>query len=366
VALRPAVVASLLLHVAAAAGLALLPAPRPPVGPGLAASASVEVGVVEQGALPRGAPVTAPVGPADFLTPSPSSPSPRADIDAPDPRAAARGGGGDPEEYTGRRDREELRAQPYNDPRAYRIPRLRTAADRATPEALARVPEPALANQQRRGRARARVDDPALLREALAEAVQGASGDLVARATQPLVEAGAAATEATRHARERDDTSAAQASNERHPEELDLTRPGSAAAAAAAGPSRDAPPSHTGLGGTPQDVPEGHGQAASRALLQDAYFRNLYARVIERVRFPPELAISFEQGEVVVEFSLRPDGTVAEVRVARPSGYKAFDAAVVTAIRAAGPFGPLPRGFAPAGADLHVSAPFLFDNPLIR
>jgi protein TonB len=76
--------------------------------------------------------------------------------------------------------------------------------------------------------------------------------------------------------------------------------------------------------------------------------------------------VGFEQGQVVVSFTLRTDGSVAEVQVARSSGYQEFDDAVLTAVREAAPFGRVPRAVSLGRGSIRVQAPFEFDNPLIR
>lgn len=339
------------------------------------------------------APHAPPLGPADHAGAS-SSPWPRADLDAPDRRRADAGGGaqGGSLSFTGRDDREELRDQLWNDPSQNRVPRVRTAPDRATTEARPRTPRPALDTTRRSRRELAReaqklsapVAPPRPSLERAGDAGQAAvaspavSGANVTRPASPLVAAGPTAVNAARAAldepRPRDDLDAAQASDERHPQPFELTTPragGPTGGSGVAGPREDdghsarATVQRAGAGGTPLDVPLGRGQPATLARLQDAYFRFLYARVLERVKYPPELAITFEQGEVVVTFTLRRDGTVADMKVARPSGFVAFDSAVLTAIREAQPFGPVPTSVS-SGGDVRVNAPFTFDNPLIR
>lgn len=49
--------------------------------------------------------------------------------------------------------------------------------------------------------------------------------------------------------------------------------------------------------------------------------------------------------EAVVQFVIRRDGSLADVRLARSSGYNSFDLAAMRAIQAAAPFPPLPAGF---------------------
>jgi protein TonB len=352
-ALRVGVLGSVALHTLAAGALLLVPADRRPRLP-----APIPVSVV---APADSAGVVVPVGWASHPAAASSSPAPRADVDVPDGRAAALGGGaaGATPSWTGRHDREELRAQPWNDPAGYRLPRARSDRERATTEALVRLREPGLGVEKapRSGELGPRAAGPAARAE-----VRGA---------RPLVAAGPPAVEAARHGAVRDDAAAVQASDERHPEAFDLTtaRAGGAESGVA---GRERPGGASavehgrGDGGTPLDVPLGHGQPATRAHLGDDYFRFLYARVLARVTWPRELAVALEQGEVVVTFTLNRDGSVADVRVSRSSGFSAFDDAVVAAIRSASPFGPVPRTLADGAAGLRVSAPFVFDNPLIR
>ena len=358
-AVRLAVLTSAAIHAAALAWLFLgEPARR----------TTVEVGVV--GRPPAGTRtdvVLPPLGPADHLARRPSSPWPRAAVvDAPDRRAASRGGGaeGGSESWTGREDREELRAQPWNDPGRYRLPRHRTAGERLTTEARARTPRAGLDASYRPRLPRRRGPGP--------------SGTVDPRPARPLVAQGPTATDAHRAApfdpevRSRDDAEAAQASDERRPQPFDLGRPRSGGphdGAGVTGPVVDdghARHDGDGAGGTPLDVARGPGQPSTRARMQDDYFRRLHARVLERVRWPRALAVELEQGEVVVSFILRRDGSVSEVRVAKPSGFVDLDDAVVTAIRQASPFGPVPATLVEGRGDLRVNTPFLFENPLIR
>ena len=70
---------------------------------------------------------------------------------------------------------------------------------------------------------------------------------------------------------------------------------------------------------------------------------------------------------VHLEWPRLPAATVAELTVQyAANATRGLVESGVTAIRTAGPFGPVPKNFAPQGANLRVSAPFLFDNPLIR
>jgi TonB family protein len=69
------------------------------------------------------------------------------------------------------------------------------------------------------------------------------------------------------------------------------------------------------------------------------------------------------QGYTIVSFVVLRDGSVASVRVARPSGIAEFDAKMVQAVRRAAPFGPLPDDLAPALAHRHE---FVVSNPAVR
>lgn len=93
------------------------------------------------------------------------------------------------------------------------------------------------------------------------------------------------------------------------------------------------------------------------------YFRGIYRKVQPLWVFPKELEVVYEQGEVIVQFSILADGTIRGLRVRKSSGYRQFDANVVAAIEKAAPFGPIPRGL---GRRLDILAPFEFANPMVR
>jgi TonB family protein len=107
-------------------------------------------------------------------------------------------------------------------------------------------------------------------------------------------------------------------------------------------------------------------RALARATYERAYDRYL-ARVREKVdplwEFPRELALRMEQGDVLVAFTIRKDGSVTDVRVLKGSGFEKFDKNVLAAIKKAAPFGPLPAAL---GGELKVMAPFEGSNPAIR
>jgi TonB family protein len=397
---------SLALH-----GLLLLLWPRPHDATrdrdreALPAAASIDVGLVPSRAAgeatrpPVGPPAATVAGPADQIVDDPASPWPRADVDTPDPAPAAHGGGapGGTLTWTGRSDGESLRAQMWNDPSAYRLGRRRTGDARSAPESISRAPDPGIAAAADPGGRRARdgaeagapagsLDDldprwddgvrpgapgPGEIATRLAE-----EGGVRVEPRRPLVVAGDAATHAETRGPTVDDVNAAQASDERRPHEVELTAPragGRSDGEGVAGPDDDpgiSPRSArtgAGAGGTPADARQRDGgQMSTRARAQDAYFRRLTARVLDRVVYPRDLALSLEQGEVIVSFTLARDGSVTDLRVTRSSGFPAFDRALLLAVRVCAPFDPLPEAVSSGAPSVQVNAPFVFSNPLIR
>jgi protein TonB len=136
---------------------------------------------------------------------------------------------------------------------------------------------------------------------------------------------------------------------------------------AGAGNSARAPRLGSGQGGTPADLAQrAGGKASTTARAQNAYFRWLFKRCHQQLVYPRTLATALEQGELVVSFTLRTDGSVADVKVSRPSGFPEFDDAAIVAVRRAAPFGPVPVAVSGGRDALHISWPITFANPLIR
>ena len=61
--------------------------------------------------------------------------------------------------------------------------------------------------------------------------------------------------------------------------------------------------------------------------------------------YPAEAARRGIQGTVAVEFTIEKSGAVKKIKVARSSGSKSLDDAIIAAIKDAQPFAPLPSGF---------------------
>lgn len=69
-------------------------------------------------------------------------------------------------------------------------------------------------------------------------------------------------------------------------------------------------------------------------------------KAIELVwNYPPEASRRGLQGEVSLEFAIGKDGRTSHIRVLKSSGYEILDRAIISAIKLASPFAPLPQGF---------------------
>jgi TonB family protein len=348
-----------------------------------------------------GAPAPTLTGPADAYRDTTSSPWPSADVDTPDRRAAAHGGGdtGAPPSWTGRHDGdEELHAQSFNDPEAYRLERHRDSRERLTPESIARLPDPGLDAAHREAERRALAGEPAPEPRpdpgaaedldpglglpasgppAVEDRVSAAdrSGAIATGPARPWNPSGDPATEAPRHGPRADDVDSAQASSERHPIPFELSRPtnGGRGGEGVAGPvpgqgnSRQSTRAGRSQGGTPHDVAaQADGGMSTRARPQSVYLRKVFRKLLDAIVFPPELEAMLEQGQVVVSFTLRVDGSVHDVRITRGSGFDEFDRAVLIAVDKAAPFDRMPASVANGQSSMQITTPIRFKNPMIR
>jgi len=368
-----AVAWSLGVHAAALGGLALLLAT--PVAPfaAVAASPSVTGDARARTAEPRDA-RDAPTAielraPADAVVdvaaPGAPSQAPNPDVAA---GAAARSSGhgdGAPTLVTDRADEATLRVQPYDAARGYAMQRIATARTRASREQVRATPHPAptpwLASRRGSGHAR---------RVAPASADADKALDATGGFARPDVHEGPAATDAAQPSDDvADRVDQALVSDEKQPQKLELSRPTSPGAETSGrgdGALGFAPSAH-GTAPVPAGAP---GLPDARALalatyqrVYDQYLNDVRQKVDPLWEFPRELAVRMEQGDVLVAFTIRKDGSVADVHVLKGSGFDKFDKNVLAAIKKAAPFAPLP---ATLGAELRVTAPFEGSNPAIR
>lgn len=325
-------------------------------------------------------------------------PLPGAEADLPGRVAASRGGGdaGGSATWTGRDDGDELRALPWSGEDGYRIARTRTGDDRTTPRsALVARPERGFDDRDGRDGPVARAghrgatsgagtgapvaggvtedDAPA---DGTLPATPGPArtgGAVAPGAAAPLADDGVASVDAPRRGAAGDDVDSAAISDERHPGAFDLTEPRAGGPADGTGVRGREVASGLLAGGRGRGtaalraaVAAGVGVNATVAHRHDPYFRAMYRKVDERVEYPRELALSLDQGEVIVVFTLLADGSVAEMQIEKSSGFAAFDYEVTEAIRVAAPFGPVPASLLGEGDRVRVRAPYAFRNPWIR
>ena len=367
-----------------------------------AMDAPVPIGVQESGAA---APLP---GDLDRRVASATAPStaPNPDRFA-DQAAASSGQGRGVRELpvTGRRDDEQMRVQPHNADQGYQLQRIRTDRDRVSREDVRATPHPGfaaeLASRRGDGRARSRPGGRSLgaLAGAVASAARtgmlpsgssedwrlaralameargrfriGQDGEEEAGFVRPLIAAGPASIDGgQRSERVADRSDAAAVSSDLRPGRIELSHPG-VLGVDASGRGRGDRPAWARVGRGGEAVPVGDPSAPPGEDLVLATYRRHYNEYLAQVKrqvdplweFPRDLAIKLEQGDVLVSFTIRSDGTVKEVRVLKPSGFPRFDQNVVGAIRRAAPYGPLPSVF---GAELRVTAPFAGDNPVVR
>jgi TonB family protein len=299
--------------------------------------------------------------------------SPGAPTQAPNPDAhagaAARSSGhgaGAPTVVTARADEATLRVQPYDARRGYAMQRIATSATRRqSREEVRATPHPDRMPWLSSSAGAGHSDERELSR---------ADADKVLRApagfARPDVQENPAATDAAKPSEEvADRVDQALVSDEKQPAKLELSRPTSPGAATSGqgdGMLGFAPTAH---GAAP--VATGAPGLKDARVLALATFQRVYDRYLSRVRqkvdplweFPRELAVRMEQGDVLVGFTIRKDGSVSDVRVLKGSGFVKFDKNVLAAIKKAAPFDPLPETL---GAALRVTAPFEGSNPAIR
>jgi TonB family protein len=122
--------------------------------------------------------------------------------------------------------------------------------------------------------------------------------------------------------------------------------PAASAAETAADTTAEPPPQ--GRRGSPQGDPLGTTAFGARiagldnpAFTYDYYLDRMLAMIeAQWVRPPTEGPV-----ETTLFFRIARDGSVSELRVAEPSGFRAFDLAAVRAVQNAAPLPPLPRSY---------------------
>jgi TonB family protein len=366
-----AVAWSLGVHAAALAALAWLLAMAPSLGAAVAPTVTADAAAVAEPSAKR---VDAPTA-VEFRTPAdsivdvaaPGAPTQAANPDVAAGAAARSSGHGDgaPTLTTDRADEATLRVQPYDAPSGYAMQRIATQKRRESREQVRATPHsdrtPWLSSRAGDGHARAIAPE----RADADKQIRSPAGF-----ARPDVQEHPAATDAARPSEEvADRVDEALVSDEKQPQKLELSRPtspGTATSGRGDGALGFAPSAH---GSSP--VPAGAPGLPDARALALATFQRTYDQYLSRLRqrvdplweFPRELAVRMEQGDVLVGFTIRRDGSVKDLKVLKGSGFDKFDKNVVAAIKKASPFAPLPETL---GSELRVTAPFEGSNPAIR
>jgi TonB family protein len=97
------------------------------------------------------------------------------------------------------------------------------------------------------------------------------------------------------------------------------------------------------------------------------YFRRIHAKIdpLWADAFPRSALFDLKQGTVILDFTVYADGrAVVSWPPVRPSGIDEFDRNCADAIRRAAPFPPIPRQL--GVSELHIRAPFVANNPVVK
>jgi TonB family protein len=343
-----------------------------------------------------GRPLDAPQGERDNAIPHTRAPR---EGETPVPQAPAPDSGDEAGRSGGpatRRDRSTLQSQVADSEDAARPSRMRLSRRSASPQAIRREKKTGIGDSVRTAVA-SRAPSAATSEtppgpEAMPDTEGPASGTKpAARAEPPLVqrtsatpslesgagplaaEAGARMFDVDARGRATDDRSSRASSNAPRPGITDYSHagvaapadtltgrgPGSAPGAVARATDGSAPSVYGAR--KPQELAADVAER-TRERAYDRYRQEIQLRVKAALVFPRTLAIRLEQGEAVVTFVVKPDGTIGEgPRIVKSSGFQEFDAEACRAVLRAAPF---PRRNEPNG--MAMSMPVTFENPLIR
>jgi len=88
------------------------------------------------------------------------------------------------------------------------------------------------------------------------------------------------------------------------------------------------------------------------------YIKMLKDRIESIWKYPKEAARRGISGDLYIEFSIKRDGSLGEVRLIRTSGYKDLDKAAMKALKDGEPYWPLPDNW--KGDDLSITGHFIY------
>lgn len=97
------------------------------------------------------------------------------------------------------------------------------------------------------------------------------------------------------------------------------------------------------------------------------WFLDSMRRIGRALEFPRARALAMDQGSSIYRITVRRDGTLTGApHLVRSSGFDDLDRAARAAIRQAAPFSPLPDDLEPSRAQLSITVPVEFSNPMVR
>jgi hypothetical protein len=332
-------------------------------------------------------PELAAVGPADELGTAQTHPLPNAPVDLPGERAADSGGGakaGDTA-FAERRDRADddaLRAELWNGKSGHQAAHERSGRAKS-PEAVHRdrtgdVGDRAVAASGRAASAGDTHDHGGGIatlargRDSIAGATTPAEpGSSRANATPVMTEPGPHATDTRQRATTASDpANAAAASNERAPGPYEIAPP-SAAGSAPTGVAGSPAPGQlanargTDTGATTANARPGPRDLTITAQPQDAYFRTLFARLDKTIVFPHDLALDLRSGRPIATFSIRTDGTIADITLEVPS-LPGFNQELLRALATLKRLPPPPASLLAGQPVMRVRIEWAFDAGILR
>lgn len=191
---------------------------------------------------------------------------------------------------------------------------------------------------------------------------------------RPSLDLGPAATSANERSRVEDNTDAELLAASLFESRVDSSRraaqvqgSGSGGVSGAAGAGTSSAGSGDG-----RAAPFGPGSGSHEALdTSDARYRTWLLAQRRRIEsalvFPRARQLARDQGTSVVRVTVRLDGSiVGRPRVSRSSGYGDLDEAALNAVVASLPFAPIPLDLARGRAQLEVTLPVAFSNPMVQ
>ncbi len=94
-----------------------------------------------------------------------------------------------------------------------------------------------------------------------------------------------------------------------------------------------------------------------------AAYMEAWRSKVERVgnlNYPEEARRKRLSGSLIVEVALRPDGSVSDIAIRRPSGHRELDEAAIRIVKLAAPFAPFPKDISQELDALHITRTWQF------